>query len=102
MSTRHELRRGDGFTLVEMLVSLGIIGLILTLIGLEFVGVVNHTLHTRANTDAESQARLIMSQVSTQLRTAYFDVSDYPTTAPAKWLPVVSPLPAPSASPANY
>ncbi len=52
MSRRQRFRRSEGFTLIEMLVVIGLVGLILTLIGLEFVAVVNHTLHTRAETDA--------------------------------------------------
>jgi len=93
-------RRNYGFTLVEMITVVAVFGLILTLLGLEFVSVVDHTLHTRASTDAESQARIIMSKVETHLRTAYFDYTDFPsaTATPA----VASPLPASSATPAAF
>jgi len=89
-------RVSRGITLVELLVVITIIGLILTLLGLEFVSVVNSTLHSRANTDAESQARLIMSKVETRLRSSYWDYTDF-SGLNASPEPVISPLPGSSA-----
>jgi prepilin-type N-terminal cleavage/methylation domain-containing protein len=83
-----------GFTLIELMSVIVIVGLILTLLSFEFVSVVNSTLHSRANTDAESQARLIMSKVETHMRNAYFDYSDFGRPGAN---PVVSPAPASSA-----
>jgi|GEM_PF-2200539 len=99
MSTVRRPKRSSGFTLVELLVAIAVLGLILTFIGLEFVSVVDNTLHTRASVDAEAQARIVMAKVSGQMRGAYFDETDYPTAAPAQQLAVVSPIPVPSASP---
>jgi prepilin-type N-terminal cleavage/methylation domain-containing protein len=97
---RFRTAQESGFTLVETIVAVSIVGLILTLVGLEFVGTVNHMLHTRAQTDAESQARVIMSKIDTQMRSAYFDWTDFPLPSGSP-LAVVSPQPAPSAS-ADY
>lgn len=93
MKTKSIWRRSAGFTLIETCVAIAIFGLVLTAIGLEFVSVVDHTLHTRADSDAESQARLIMARVSGHMRTAYFDVTDFPTMPAVKAVPVVSPVP---------
>jgi prepilin-type N-terminal cleavage/methylation domain-containing protein len=71
-----------GFTLIEMLVVVGIFGLILTAIGLEFSGVVSHTLHTRANTDAEGGARIMLTGVSDEMRAAFPDLTDFPLGPP--------------------
>jgi type II secretory pathway pseudopilin PulG len=88
MNARQKRRHAGGFSIIETLIAVAVVGLILTLIGLEFVGVVDDTLHTRANTDAESQARLIMARVSTRMRTSFYDVTD---NIPGP-LPVVSPV----------
>src|SRR5579872_274965 len=76
MRTRGRLRHNRGFTLVEMLTVLVVLGLVLSMIGLEFYGVVSNTLHTRANMDAESIARLGMSKVSNEMRLAFPDTTD--------------------------
>src|SRR5579864_3461494 len=73
-----------GFTLIEMLVVVGVLALILGMIGLEFVGVVSHTLHTRANTDAQAQSRLIMTKVTDEMHAAFPDVTDCPSFPDAK------------------
>jgi prepilin-type N-terminal cleavage/methylation domain-containing protein len=84
--------RSRGFTIIEMLTVVAILGLILSLVSLEFINVVSDTLHTRADTDAEAQARLAMSKISTQMRTGYWDYIDFPNPSPTPY-PVVSPLP---------
>jgi prepilin-type N-terminal cleavage/methylation domain-containing protein len=99
MRTRAR-RHSGGFTLVEMLTVVAVIGLILTMLSLEFISVVSTTLHTRANTDAESQARTIMAKVDAHLRAAYFDYPDFPPGASP--VPVISPVPAASATPLGY
>ncbi len=100
MTIKRAAQQSAGFTLVETIVAVSIVGLILTLVGLEFVGAVNHMLHTRADTDAESQARVIMSKVDTQMRSAYFDWTDFPLPSASPYA-VVSPQPVPSAT-ADY
>jgi prepilin-type N-terminal cleavage/methylation domain-containing protein len=74
----QQSRRVRGFTLVEMIVVVAVIGLILSLVSLEFISVVSTVLHTRANTDAESQARTAMSKIGSQVRSSYWDYVDYP------------------------
>ena len=95
MNARLARKRVRGFGIIDTLVAVAMFGLILTLIGLEFVGVVDDTLHTRANTDAESQARVIMAKVTSHMRTSFFDYTDFPAQPTA--LPVVSPTPTASA-----
>jgi hypothetical protein len=83
-----------------MLIVLVLVGLILTLLGFELVSAVGDTLHTRANIDAESQARVTMQKIDTHLRVAYYDYVDDPN--PGTPLPVISPIPAPTPSAAPY
>jgi type II secretory pathway pseudopilin PulG len=90
-NTRREQR---GTTIIELMTVVVIVGLILTLLGFEFVSVVNSTLHSRANTDAESQARVIMSKVETHMRNAYFDYTDFSVNGTPD--PVISPVPGAS------
>jgi prepilin-type N-terminal cleavage/methylation domain-containing protein len=59
-----------GFTLVEMLTSVAIVGLIFVLIGYEFDASLANLLHTRSNRDMESSARVVMSKVTNRLRAA--------------------------------
>jgi prepilin-type N-terminal cleavage/methylation domain-containing protein len=94
---KHKFVRG--FTLVEMITVVFILGLILTLLSYEFLSVIDDTLRTRSNTDAESQARVIMQKIETHMRVAYYDYVDMPPGSP---IPVVSPLPQGSATPAPY
>jgi prepilin-type N-terminal cleavage/methylation domain-containing protein len=100
MSRHLDHGSSRGFTLVEMITVVAILGLILTLLGYEFLSVISDTLRTRANTDAESQARVIMQKIDTHLRVAYYDYVDNPT--PKTVEPVVSPLPQSSATPVPY
>jgi prepilin-type N-terminal cleavage/methylation domain-containing protein len=101
MSRHRDRRLSRGFTLVEMITVVAILGLILTLLGYEFLSVISDTLRTRANTDAESQARIIMQKIDTHLRVAYYDYVDNPNPLVAE--PIVSPTPMPvSATPVPY
>lgn len=59
-----------GFTLVEMVTSVAIVGLILLLIGYEFDASLSNLIHTRSNRDMESNARIVMTKVTNRLRTA--------------------------------
>jgi prepilin-type N-terminal cleavage/methylation domain-containing protein len=62
-----------GFTLLEMMTSVFIIGLILLLIGYEFDGALNKLLHNQSNRDLESNARVVMTKVTNRLRAATVD-----------------------------
>ncbi len=68
MSSRRSGRRG--FTLIEMVTSVFILGLIVLLIGYEFDHTIWHLLHTQSNVDAESNARTALVQVVNGLRAA--------------------------------
>lgn len=101
MRSRRQLR---GFSILEMLMVCVILGLVLSMIGYEFVGVVSTALHTRANTDAQAQSRLIMTKVEHEMHAAFPDISDCPSFPDAKNCP--SPLgtlvvvqPAPKGTP---
>src|SRR5579872_4308126 len=65
-----------GFTLLEMLTVVVVVGLVLSMMGLEFYGVVSNTLHTRANMDAETMARLAAAKVNKEMRLAAQDTTD--------------------------
>jgi len=88
------MRRGlRGFTIVEMLISMAIMGLVLALAVVEFAMVFNHNSLTTANISAESNARISMAKVTNELRQAMPDVTDFNAPYPI----VVSP-PTPAAS----
>lgn len=70
MSERRRRGASRGFTLLEVMTSVFILGLILLLIGYEFDHTVSHMLHTQSNVDAESNARVIMAKIETGLRAA--------------------------------
>jgi prepilin-type N-terminal cleavage/methylation domain-containing protein len=95
MSTaRGRLNRG--FTLVEMITSVAIVGLILVLIGYEFDASLGNLIHTRSNRDMESNARVVMSKVTNRLRSAspwVFNPSPPPTGSHQV---ILSPVPATS------
>src|ERR1700680_843578 len=78
----HKVPSARGFTLVETLISVAIIGLILLLIGYEFDAIIGHSIHTRSNRDMETSARLAISKVTNRLRTASPWVIGTPTPAP--------------------
>jgi prepilin-type N-terminal cleavage/methylation domain-containing protein len=93
---------GRGFTLVEMLTSVAIVGLILVLIGYEFDASLNNLLHTRSNRDMESSARLVMSKVTNRLRGASpwaFNPSPPPSQLAHEV--ILSPVPAQSPATSN-
>lgn len=72
--TQRLRRAARGFTLVEMLTSVAIIGLILVLIGYEFDASLGQLLHTQSNRDLEANARVIMTKTTNHLRTATSNV----------------------------
>jgi prepilin-type N-terminal cleavage/methylation domain-containing protein len=81
-----------GFTLVETLVSVVIIGLILVLIGYEFDAIIGHSIHTRSDRDMETNARFAINKVTNRLRTA----SPWVIGSPAPAVPeqvIVAPVP---------
>ena len=95
MSTRAKTR---GFTLVEMLISLTIMGIVLGLAIVEFVMVFNHNSLMTADLTADQNGRIVMSKVTNELREGMPDVTDF--TTPATPPPIVSePTPAASAAP---
>ncbi|MBC5824548.1 MAG: type II secretion system protein [Candidatus Eremiobacteraeota bacterium] len=59
-----------GFTIVELLIAMGILGLILTLSISEFSLVVRHFSKTSADLDAERSARNMMARVQKEVRQA--------------------------------
>jgi prepilin-type N-terminal cleavage/methylation domain-containing protein len=86
-----------GFTLVETLTAVAIIGLILLLIGYEFDAIIGHSIHTRSNRDMETNARIAISKVTNRLRTASPWVIGTPTPAPPAVAErvILNPVPAP-------
>jgi len=95
MSIRAKTR---GFTIVEMLISMSIMGLVLSLAIVEFVMVFNHNSLMTADLTADQNGRIVMSRVTNELREGMPDVTDY--TTPATPPPIVSaPTPAASAVP---
>jgi len=68
-----------GFTLVELMTSVFILGLMLLLIGYEFDHTISHLLHTQSNVDVESNARTTMVKIVNGLKAATPDVQVDPT-----------------------
>jgi prepilin-type N-terminal cleavage/methylation domain-containing protein len=95
MTTRAKTR---GFTIVEMMISMSIMGLVLALAIIEFVMVFNHNSLMTADLSADQNGRIVMARVTNELREGMPDVTDYTglNTPP----PIVSnPTPAASAAP---
>jgi prepilin-type N-terminal cleavage/methylation domain-containing protein len=92
------IRRAEkrGFTVVEMLISMTIMGLVLALAVVEFAMVFNHNNLTSANITAESNARISMAKVTNELRQAMPDITDFSANYP---IVVNPPTPAPSSAP---
>jgi prepilin-type N-terminal cleavage/methylation domain-containing protein len=95
MTTRAKTR---GFTIVEMMISMSIMGLVLALAIIEFVMVFNHNSLMTADLSADQNGRIVMSRVTNELREGMPDVTDYTglNTPPPI---VVYPTPAASAAP---
>ncbi len=89
-------RAPRGFTVVEMLISMTIMGLVLALAVVEFAMVFNHNNLTTANITAESNARISMAKVTNELRQAMPDITDFSGNYPIVTRP---PVPAPSTAP---
>ncbi len=81
--SQRALRRGT--TIIEGLITVGIISLILTLTSAMFVQTVRHSEKTITDLSAESQARIAMTKVANDLRQAM-------PAAGAAGLPVISPV----------
>jgi len=95
MPTRAKTR---GFTIVELMISMSIMGLVLALAIIEFVMVFNHNSLMTADLAADQNGRVVMARVTNELREGMPDVTDY--TAPSTPPPIVSnPTPAASAAP---
>ena len=88
-----------GFTLVETVVSVVIIGLILLLIGYEFDAIIGHSIHTRSDRDMETNARFAINKVTNRLRTASPWVIGTPTPAPPAVAEQVIIAPVPTGPP---
>ncbi len=97
----HQKRRG--FTLVEALVAMSIMGVILTLAILEFGHVVRHFAKTSADLDAERAARMAMANVTKEMRQAMPDPNVPAPQPPPITYPTYNPSPGPGATqaPAN-
>ncbi len=76
LSRKGSLTRG--FTLVEMMTSVFILGLMLLLIGYEFDHTISHLLHTQSKVDVESNARTTMVKIVNGLKAATPDVQVAP------------------------
>src|ERR1700737_1381109 len=90
----HRVRSARGFTLVETLTSVAIIGLILLLIGYEFDAIIGHSIHTRSNRDMETNARIAVSKVTNRLRTASpWVIGTPPPPTPVPGQVIINPVP---------
>ena len=94
-----------GFTLVEMLTVVAILGLIIVLIGYEFDSTIGSYFHDRANMDTQAQSRLVMTKVVNRLRGASpWEFASNPSPVPSGQphaviiYPVPAPTPAPTAT----
>jgi prepilin-type N-terminal cleavage/methylation domain-containing protein len=94
MKTRANNRRG--FTIVELLISMTILGLVLGLAIIEFAMVFNHNNLMNANLTADQNARIAMAKVTNELRQAMPDITDSSTGT----IVVTPTAPPPSTAPA--
>jgi prepilin-type N-terminal cleavage/methylation domain-containing protein len=74
------MRHNRGFTVVELLISISIMGIVLGLAVVEFAMVFNHNNLLSANLSAEQTARISMTRVTNELRQAMPDLTDFPTS----------------------
>lgn len=77
-----------GFTIPELMISMGILGLVLSLSVVAFVQVFNHYRVTSNNLNMERTARVAAARVTYEFRQAMPDLSDFPIVQPT---PVVEP-----------
>src|SRR6516162_10296296 len=100
MSTKSKSRSQDrGFTLVEMLTVVVILGLMIVLIGYEFDSTISGYFHDRTNMDTQTQSRLVMTKVVNRLRGASpweFASNPSPTASGQPHPVVIYPVPGPS------
>ena len=78
-----------GFTVPELLISMGIMGVVLALAIVEFAMVFNHNNLMTANMSADQNARIAMAKVTNELRQAMPNITDYSSNYPM----VISPTP---------
>lgn len=78
MSSRTNASRA--FTVVELLISMSILGIVLGLAIVEFAMVFNHNNLMSANLSADQNARIAMARVTNELRQGMPDLTDFPTS----------------------
>ena len=86
-------RRRRGQTLVEVLVSVGVIAVILSIVTALYLQMFNHFAKTSSDVDAQAQARFAMGRVTQALRQAMTDPNQPPGP------PVLNPTPNANATP---
>ncbi len=86
------------FTVVELMISMTIMGLVLALAVVEFAMVFHHNTFMQANMTADQTARIAMAKVSNEVRQGMPDETDF--TPPASPPPIVT-NPLPGASPSQ-
>jgi prepilin-type N-terminal cleavage/methylation domain-containing protein len=96
MSTRTKTR---GFTVIELMISMAIMGLVLALAIVEFVMVFNHNSLMTADLSADQNGRIVMAKVANELREGMPDVTDF--TTPATPPPIVSNPTPPAGAPSQ-
>lgn len=74
------MRHLRGFTTVELLISMSIMGIVLGLAIVEFAMVFNHNSLMQANLSADQNARIVMAKVTNELRQGMPDLTDSPTS----------------------
>jgi prepilin-type N-terminal cleavage/methylation domain-containing protein len=81
---------GRGFTLIEMMFAMGILGLVLSLTLAEFISAFGHFSFAQTHMDAEMAGRVAMSKVNDVLQLASSDHNPNDTVACAAKCPVVA------------
>jgi prepilin-type N-terminal cleavage/methylation domain-containing protein len=91
-----------GFTLVEMLTVVVIVGLIMLLIGYELDSTISGYFHDRNNMDTQTESRLVMTKVVNRLRGASpweFFSAPSPSASGGPHQVILIPAPGPSPAP---